>query len=171
MLAAVQRQALGRVVRIRGLPYHISAERLEKILGRYYQLAPDTVQWSDQRGTVHHLGAIVKLHDVYDQPMASSFLVRLQTVSDAMMLVRRWHRAAWNANMSTNVSLFGENEAGEVEREDMDNDDGDNKALHGDTEEPLPEKWKTRLHRASERKQETRPHLEVRHIIDAHIMH
>lgn len=108
LLYELQSQSPGRVVLIQGLPRAMDADRLFRILSRDYQLAPDRIEIDLQRYNVEEteasmegqrpstVGAIVKLQEADDSPYFSTFFVRLQSVSDAMRLVRGWHRSVWN---------------------------------------------------------------------------
>jgi hypothetical protein len=96
LLSLFQRQSPGRVVLLRGLPQMQQAYYIERLLSRHYSLARDTVPWTHVDGITRDLGPVVKLVDIMGRSLFnSSFLVRLATVSDAVMLVRRWHRSAF----------------------------------------------------------------------------
>lgn len=80
------------------------------------------------------VGAIVKVHatsegtneeDWEDEPFVgfSTFFVRLQAVSDAMRLVRRWHRSIWNVGRPSDVKGSKAKGEGGEERGEYDNDD------------------------------------------------
>lgn len=108
LLYELQCQSPGRVVLIQGLPRAMDADRLYRILMRDYQLAPDRIEIDLQKYNAEEteasmeergpstVGAIVKLQEADEFPYFSTFFIRLQSVSDAMRLVRGWHRSVWN---------------------------------------------------------------------------
>lgn len=134
LLEQMQKRSPGRVVMLKGLPAHITPERLERILHRSYDLATDKIQWQpklrpssapwDKKQGTRTLGAVVQLRNLTPVEATASFLVRLETVSDAMRLVRKWHRNPWEG-----TSAFAR--AAKERREAIEKEDG-----HASQQEP-----------------------------------
>lgn len=114
----MQRLSPGRVVCLRGLPPHVTPQRLERVLGLNYRLsAPGEVDAGDgsrnskgsKRGKGKKLestqtrpsydartyGPVERIPVYSPEQLSDTYLVRLETVSEAMRLVRRWHRSVW----------------------------------------------------------------------------
>jgi hypothetical protein len=98
-LYEMQQQSPGRIVMIKGLPTHFSRARVEKILSRSYALATETKTFTDDQGEKVVIPPVFEIKDItgLGENYATNFLVQLQTVSSAMMLVRRWHRSVWRS--------------------------------------------------------------------------
>lgn len=88
-------------VLLRNIPFHTTADKLTKKLQRSYSLAPtkntQLVSWhlTNMLGYEMPKGpwdSIVKIPHQDPESTSAWFLVRLQSVSEAMRLVRSWHR-------------------------------------------------------------------------------
>lgn len=95
----------GKLVLLRGIPQDTSEARLEERLANRYDLKPQD-RWRGKRysyagysldtkghGGSHDavLGGVLKLPRNYMDTTTANFIVRCQTQSEAMRLVRRWH--------------------------------------------------------------------------------
>lgn len=102
ILAQAQRESPGRVVLLKGLPYHVTVERLTRMLRPSYQLAndvadtPKTASVDIRSEKDRNLHAVIRVGRATRDEFTSSFLVKLQTVSDTMRLVRNWHKSRWD---------------------------------------------------------------------------
>ncbi|MCO5565623.1 hypothetical protein L7F22_019297 [Adiantum nelumboides] len=113
MLREAQKQSPGRVVLLKGLPYHLEADRLLRIIRPTYPLADDFEQIRRERSKnqEHSLLPVIKIRHVTPVESTSSFLVRFRTVSDALRFVRRWHKSSWdNSSGLTRLTTEKENE-------------------------------------------------------------
>jgi hypothetical protein len=84
---------------LRGLPSNLDANRVERLLHLSYSLATNVGTTTDEDGRDISLPAVCDLRDIpggQDQNVAPTFLVRMETVSSANLLVRRWHRTVWH---------------------------------------------------------------------------
>lgn len=156
-----------------GLPSHVTSDRLRAILGRPYRLAQDKASISllNQRTIdstnrpLVEVGSIVRVspHGYVSEryetlPQSSSFLIRLETVSDAMRLVRQWHRTVWRSHSQR-----------ELQRQlDMQSD-----SLHEHSEDEgeldTPQPWVRTMTSAG--LGDANSTEKVQSIIDAHILH
>ncbi|SJX65007.1 uncharacterized protein SRS1_15834 [Sporisorium reilianum f. sp. reilianum] len=95
----------GKLVLLRGIPQDTFEARLEERLASRYDLKPQD-RWRGKRcsyagysintkgyGGSHDavLGGVLKLPKLHLDATTASFIVRCQTQSEAMRLVRRWH--------------------------------------------------------------------------------
>lgn len=95
----------GKLVLLRGIPRDTFEARLEERLANRYDLKPQD-RWRGKRcsyagysydtrghGGSHDavLGGVLKLPRLHIDATTTSFIVRCQTQSEAMRLVRRWH--------------------------------------------------------------------------------
>lgn len=164
LLNALQRQSPGRIVLIKGLPGHFTPGRLFKILNRSYQLVKEPVNRVDEYGKEQAIGPVFKLRD--GQTNFSSFLVRFQTVSSAMMLIRRWHRTVFNSR--DEEKFTASTEQGKVDE----NDEMDEKGLRVESrsragqsgERDTNSNW-------SPRGNDLQPEDELSRIVDAYLMY
>jgi hypothetical protein len=102
----MQQNSPGQVVLLKGLP-GMTEQRSERLLSRSYSLSRIELVMPSSSGHRSNksnspsdtsiVGATVKLRNLTPTTATSSFMVRLETVSDAMRLVRKWHRQPWES--------------------------------------------------------------------------
>lgn len=166
LLYALQRGSPGRVVLIKGLPAHFTSGRLEKVLSRSYPLATEPVVRVNEHGIESDLGPVTQIRDMASQSNNfSTFFVRFQTVSGAMMLIRRWHRIVWNTR---DEERFKYNKL----RTSVDEDDVDEESLSSGSKSGSGQGGERNVNSNwSPREDNRQPEDELSRIVDALLMY
>lgn len=131
LLRQAQKESPGRVVLLKGLPSHLTEARLTRILRSTYLLADDYTHTAKANNAnvrsnqEQEMPSVIRIRNLTPVESTSSFLVRLRTVSDAMRLVRKWHRAKWDHSSGLGrVTTKIENEKKREETNGLDEDYG-----------------------------------------------